>query len=130
MNEDEILNSVKDYVGVSSQDTAFDQEILLHINLAFSTLFEIGVGSSTPIKLEEKDTKWLDLFSDYESCLGFIKEYTYMKVRVLFDPPTNSSVFDSMKSLITELEWRIQTYIEDFYTEEEKDTDDGSDDDV
>lgn len=120
MNEEVILDSIKDYVGVSSQDTAFDQELLLHINLAFSTLFEIGVGSSAPIKIEEPGSTWLDLFSDYEEILGFIKEYTYLKVRVLFDPPTNNSVFDSMKALITELEWRIQTYIEGFYIEKEK----------
>lgn len=115
MNDDGILTSVKDYLGVSSQDMVFDNEILLHINLAFSTLFEIGVGVTTPIKLENSEDKWTDLFSDYNDCLEFIKEYTYLKVRVLFDPPTNSSVFDSMNSLIKELEWRIQTFIEGFY---------------
>lgn len=120
MNDDGILNSIKDYVGVSPADNAFDQELILHINLTFSTLFEIGVGSNAPISIQTGDETWSDLFSDYEECLGFIKEYTYLKVRTLFDPPTNGSVFDSMKSLIAESEWRIQTYIEGFYKDEEK----------
>lgn len=122
MENDSILSSIKDNVGISEQDTAFDNEILLHINLAFSTLFEIGVGNDIPIRVENKESTWSDLFSDYDGCIGFIKEYTYLKVRTLFDPPTNSVVFESMKNLMTELEWRIRTFIEGLYIKEEKDT--------
>ena len=39
--------------------------------------------------------------------LNDIKSYVYLKVRLLFDPPSSSSVSDSMRNMISELEWRI-----------------------
>ncbi len=36
-----------------------------------------------------------------------VREYIYLKVRCVFDPPTSSSVADAMKKSMDELEWRL-----------------------
>ena len=36
----------------------------------------------------------------------------YMKVRMLFDPPTTTVVADSMNRMISELEWRLNVEAE------------------
>lgn len=127
VHEETILESIRDYVGVQKDIDAFDKELILHINSAFSTLFQIGVGKDRPYRLEECST-WFGLFSEYEEELDLIKEYTFLKVKLLFDPPTNSSLLESLKSVINEIEYRIELQIEGIFEEdsyyEEKETDD------
>lgn len=111
--EDSILFSVKKLLGIADQDTAFDQDILININATFSTLYQIGVGKEDEhyVVLGEKDT-WKEVFKDRLDLVDFIKLYTYLKVRLVFDPPTSSFVLDSLKKQVDELEWRIQIQAE------------------
>lgn len=127
VQEETILESIRDYVGVQKDIDAFDKELILHVNSAFSTLFQIGVGKDKPYRLDEHST-WSGLFSEYEEELDFIKEYTYLKVKLLFDPPTNSSLLESLKGVINETEYRIELQIEGIFkddSDEEKDCLDG-----
>ena len=39
-----------------------------------------------------------------------VKTYIYLKVRLMFDPPTSGVLIDSMNNMISELEWRL--YVE------------------
>ena len=41
-----------------------------------------------------------------------VKTYIYMKVRLIFDPPTISSVIDAYKNQIAELEWRLNVAVD------------------
>ena len=41
-----------------------------------------------------------------------IKMNVYTKVRLLFDPPSNSFLIDSMKKICDEFEWRLNVAIE------------------
>lgn len=127
IKEETILESIRDYVGIQKDLDAFDQELVLHINSSFSTLFQIGVGKDKPYRLE-KDSTWSDLFSEYDDELDLIKEYVFLKVKILFDPPTNSSLLESLKSVVNETEYRIELQIEGIFKEdsdEEKDEDYG-----
>ena len=36
-----------------------------------------------------------------------IKTYIYLKVRLVFDPPSSSALLESINRTIAELEWRI-----------------------
>lgn len=118
--DDSILISLKDYLGVSDIDKAFDNELILHINTAFSNIFQIGVDNQhLPVRIETGEEKWSDLFSDFSQELSFIKEYTFLKVRLLFDPPTNSSLLDSLTKLIQESEYRLQIQLEGFFKEDD-----------
>ena len=36
-----------------------------------------------------------------------VKSYMYLKVGLLFDPPTSSNVLEARNRLVSELEWRL-----------------------
>lgn len=118
--EESIIDSIKGYIGVSNVDNAFDQDIVLHINSTFSTLYQLGVSNkNTPFRVcKDCDISWYEMFADYPNCVEFIKEYTYLKVRLLFDPPTNSSLLESLKQSIQETEYRILLEAEGCFDDE------------
>lgn len=110
--EESILLSIKKLLGIDSNYPAFDQDIILHINSVISVLSQIGVGIlGRPLIITGEEEKWTDLIG-YADDLELIKTYIYMRVRMMFDPPTSSAVMDSLKSTITELEWRISVQVD------------------
>jgi hypothetical protein len=111
--EENILNSIKKLLGIPEDYTAFDQDIMIHINSVFMILSELGVGPSNGYSLKDGTEKWGDFISDDENLEG-IKTYIYMKVKTIFDPPLNSAVLASMKELISEFEWRINNEAEGY----------------
>lgn len=111
--EENILNSIKKLLGIPEDYTAFDQDIMIHINSVFMILSELGVGPSNGYSLKDGTEKWGDFISDDENLEG-IKTYVYMKVKTIFDPPLNSAVLASMKELINEFEWRINNEAEGY----------------
>lgn len=118
--EENILNSIKEVVGINSCDKAFDTDIKLHINTSFSTLFQLGIGEKVPYRLDDVHSTWESMFSDYNDLLPFIKEYTFLKVKLLFDPPTHSSILDALKKEINEIEYRIIMQLETFKDDEDE----------
>lgn len=102
---DSILTSVKSYLGHQAADTSFDADILMAINAVLFTLPQLGVGPENPFVVTSDSQKWTDLLG--EDPVGGVREYVNMKVRMLFDPPTNTYVMEALKSSIEELEWRL-----------------------
>ena len=111
--EENILNSIKKLLGIPEDYTAFDQDIMIHINSVFMILSELGVGPSNGYSLKDGTEKWGNFISDDKNLEG-IKTYVYMKVKTIFDPPLNSAVLASMKELISEFEWRINNEAEGY----------------
>ena len=105
--EESILKSVKKLLNVPSDLDVFDQDIIMHINSVFSLLHQLGVGPEEDLQIEDDTAEWSDFFV-YED-LNMIRSYTFLRVRMLFDPPTMSFLLDSMKQQIQEFEWRIST---------------------
>lgn len=97
-----ILDDTKKALGIVPGYDAFDDQILMHINTARMELTQIGAKCSDVI---EKDTGW-DVFAEIED-QSAIKSYIAMKVRLIFDPPSNSFVVTSYQKLIEEAAWRI-----------------------
>lgn len=110
--DDTILGSVKKLLGISEKDEAFDLDIVININSVFSTLYQIGVGEEEHPYIMDGTSTWGEVFSNRTDLVDFIKLYTYLKVRVIFDPPTSSFVLDALNKQIQELEWRIQIQAE------------------
>lgn len=127
--EESILKTIKDMLGICDEDTAFDNDVLVNINAVFSTLYQVGVGDETHYYIIDEKSTWKGTFVDEEDLIDFIKLYTYMKVRLIFDPPTNSSIMEALKAQINEIEYRIllqadpHRYFED--NEEYPDDEDG-----
>lgn len=111
MLEASILNTIKKLIGVDPEYDVFDQDILVHINSALSTLTQIGAGPANGLFVEDETAKWSDFFT--EAGLNPIKSYVYLRVRMMFDPPSSSFVLTSYKEQIKELEWRINVEADD-----------------
>lgn len=110
MNES-ILTTIKKLLGVPEDYEHFDMDITIHINSAFMILNQLGVGPSNGFSISDKTAVWSDFVSDNKK-FEAIKSYVYMKVRLLFDPPTNSSVMECMNRMINEMEWRLNSEAE------------------
>lgn len=110
MNES-ILTTVKKLLGVPENYEHFDTDIIIHINSVFMILNQLGVGPSDGFSISDKTSVWSDFVSDNKK-FEAIKSYVYMKVRLLFDPPTNSSVMECMNRIINEMEWRLNSEAE------------------
>lgn len=110
--EDSILISIKGMLGIDKDTDCFDQEIIVFINSVFSTLYQIGFDPAKNYRVESVESKWADIINNDADLVDLVKPYVYMKVRLLFDPPTSSFVLESLRKEAEELQWRIQAQAE------------------
>lgn len=109
--EESILTSTKKILGISQDYSAFDLDIITHINSTFSTLNQLGVGPSDGFAIESAEAVWEDLGVPLAQ-LRMIKSYVYLKVRLIFDPPTTSFLLEAINKQIEEHEQRISWFRE------------------
>jgi len=102
-----ILTSTKKMLGIAEEYDYFDKDIIMHINSVFLNLTQIGVGPEEGFLIEDDTSEWTDFIGDVAQ-LQAVKSYMYLKVRLLFDPPLNSAVLESMNRMIAEYEWRLR----------------------
>ena len=103
-----ILTSIKLLLGITEDYEAFDQQILAHINSVFMILTQLGVGPPDGFMITSKVDTWKEFISD-EKKMQLVKSYMYLKVKMLFDPPSSSAVIDSTNRMINEFEWRLNS---------------------
>lgn len=101
-----ILLSIKKLLGIEESYEAFDVDIQIHINSAFSTLHQLGVGPVEGFYITGKEETWEDFIQE-KANIEQVKSYVYIKVRLLFDPPSNSFALDSLANQAKEFEWRL-----------------------
>jgi hypothetical protein len=101
-----ILLSIKKLLGLDESYEAFDEDIKIYINSVLATLPQLGVGPSSGFSIDGRQQTWDELL-DNDARLNFVRSYVYLKVRLLFDPPTSSYAIDAINKQISELEWRI-----------------------
>lgn len=121
--ETSILNSTKKVLGIAQDYTVFDEDIIMHINTAFSTLTQLGVGPPEGFMIEDATAVWSDFIPDYpvdpEGPTGddfqynSVKSYVFLKVSMLFDPPQTSYLITAKEKQIQELEWRLNVHREE-----------------
>jgi len=105
--EQSILKSTKKILGVGDDDTSFDLDIITHINSAFSTLTDLGVGPETGFTIEDDTAEWDSYLSDDLAKLSKVKTVVYLQVKLIFDPPTSGYLLDTTKQLLQEAQWRL-----------------------
>jgi hypothetical protein len=108
---DSILISTKKILGIDADYTAFDPDIITHINTVFFNLNQLGLGPVDGFMIEDTDDTW-DAFLGTDLNLNAVKTYVYLRVRLLFDPPTTSYHIAAIKEQIQELEWRLSSHRE------------------
>ena len=108
---DEILESVKLMLGIQKDYTAFDPQLLLHINSVFTILNQLGVGPKESF-IADANSTWDEFLVGDSISLDLVKADMYQRVRLLFDPPTSSFVLDSLNKQIQEYEWRLNVFVD------------------
>lgn len=105
-----ILTSIKKLLGIDNKYEHFDPDIIMHINSVLMILNQLGVGPDEGFSIEDERATWEDFVPgmDFEA----VKTYIYLKVKLVFDPPQNSTVIESIKQTISELEWRLNVAAE------------------
>ena len=101
-----ILTSTKKVLGIDEGYTAFDIDIIMHINSVFNTLTDLGIGPAEGFMITDKTAEWGD-FIGSDVNLNSVKTYTFLSVRLIFDPPQTSHAMGAMKEQIKEHEWRL-----------------------
>lgn len=100
-----ILQSIKQMLGIHESYTHFDSTIVMHINSVFTILNQMGIGPEEGCFITDDSEEWQDYIT--KANMNMVKTYMYLKVRLLFDPPQNGALMDSINRNISELEWRL-----------------------
>lgn len=106
-----ILTGTKLSLGITEDNTDFDEILIVHINTVLNILTQLGVGPSDGFLISDASTQWEDLL-EKSKLLDLTKTYMSMKVRMMFDPPTSSSVAEAYNRMISELEYRINIIVD------------------
>lgn len=101
-----ILDDVKTTLDFASEeDTGFDSRLLLEIDGALGTLSQLT--NVHPEVEVTKETKWDQLLhSSDKHLLRLVKQFIYISVRLVFDPPTGS-VLTTLTTSLNTLSHRI-----------------------
>lgn len=110
-----ILTSIKKMLGIGEEYAHFDADIIFHINSALMTLSQLGVGQED-FYITTDEQLWEDYLGESKK-LEAVKSYIYLRVKMLFDPPANSTLVEAMKQQIDEFEWRLNVQAESTETE-------------
>ena len=104
---DSILKTIKEMLGPSTEDTAFDTDIIIHINSVFADLHLLGVGPKEVFSITDELETWNDFLGEsktYES----VKTYVYQRVKLLFDADSlSSTAVSAMERSIERFEWGL-----------------------
>lgn len=112
MNEKSILTSIKKLLGIEEEYEQFDMDVIIHINTAFSVLQQLGVGPRKGFRITGSEQTWSDFVDVSDSSMDLVKNYIYMKVKLIFDPPASSTNIETYNKLISEYEWRLYSSAE------------------
>jgi hypothetical protein len=104
--EESILLSTKKILGLESEYTPFDLDVITHINAAFSILNQLGIGPEEGYFISDETNLWTEFVAP-ENQLNLVKTYVFLKVRILFDPPSTSFLLETYDNQIKEYEWRL-----------------------
>jgi len=101
-----ILDSVKAALDLEEDNVDFDVPIIMHINSAFATLWQIGLGPSAGYEIEDSDATW-DAFYGTSKRYNAIRTYVCLFVKNLFDPPQTAHHARAMEENLRQHEWRL-----------------------
>ena len=93
-------------LGIDSEDTNFDRELVIYINGALMIINQLGVGPDG-YSIRDKTNTWNEFLVE-RTDLELIKTAIYLRVRLIFDPPQNSFLVNAIKDQISEYDWRIE----------------------
>lgn len=124
LNDDSIFLSIKKMLGLAEDYNIFDTDIVIHINSAIAILTQLGVGPTNGFRIVDETETWNDFLGEDVDLVAEVKDYIFLKVKMIFDPPSSSVIMDSIQRMINEYEWRLNITV-DPYVEEVEESDNG-----
>lgn len=109
---DSILITIKKMLGIDAEDDSFDMDIIVIINSIIPSLTQMGIGPSKGYVVLSSENLWSDYLKDNVINLEGIKTYIFLKTKLVFDPPANSTMIEAYNKMISELEWRMMLNVE------------------
>lgn len=109
--QESILSSIKKMLGIAEDYKHFDADIIMHINTVLMVLMQLGVGPVAGFSISDDTAVWGDFLSSSKQ-LEAVKSYIYLRVKMLFDPPTSGTVIQSTENLISELAFRLNVEVD------------------
>lgn len=104
--EPSILKTIRKMIGPSASYEVFDTDLIIDINSAFSRLSQLGVGQRPPFKIHGETETWTDFMA--EDMPEEVKQYIYLKTRMIFETPSSSIVTNALQAQIDMLEWTLK----------------------
>lgn len=98
-----ILDDVKKLLSIDPSYTAFDLDVMMHINTVFTGLSALGIGPAGGFMITDNTATW-DSYIGTDLDLNSVKTYIVMRVRMIFDPPVIAAVIEAYKAEIEKLE--------------------------
>lgn len=105
--EQSILKSTKQILGISPDDDSFDLDIITHINSAFFTLHQLGIGPVEGFAIEDDQAVWDDFITGDILQVNQAKTCVRLRVRLAFDPPATTFHLSALEKQLEECEWRL-----------------------
>ena len=102
---DSILDTIKKELGLEPDYLHFDTDIVNAINGAFYILWTLGIGPTLPFRIEDNTSVWSDFAGPGLSDLA--RWDIALRVRLVFDPPSNSALIENIRKSIDEYEFRM-----------------------
>lgn len=109
--EESILLTIKDMLGIEPGYKHFDKTLIVFINMALNVLNQLGVGPDETLEIIDENDIWSDLTDD-DTNLAMCKQFIFIKVKLGFDPPLNSSLIQMYERQLNELAWRLNVEVD------------------
>lgn len=106
-----ILSDVKKFNQIPEWDDGFDDVLIMNINMALMQLAQLGVGPPGGVTVENGDETWMSVVEGSKE-FEAVKVFVCLKVKMVFDPPSSSTVAEAYNNTLAELEWRLREQAE------------------
>lgn len=108
--EESILTTIKEGLGIVDEYTAFDNQIIMHINSVFMILNQIGIGPDSGFMIQDKADAWSEFIKEEDwdgELFNLVRTYVTLKVKMIWDPPSSNVVSEVYQKQIEEFEYRL-----------------------
>lgn len=107
---DSILITIKHMLGIEAEYDHFDNDIILGINSAFFSLHQLGIGpEEQPYSIDGAVETWHDFSVDIGK-FNAVKQYVFLKTKMVFDPPLSGTLIGEYNNQLAELAWRLTAH--------------------
>ena len=105
-----VLLSMMGRLGLSEDDVEYGEDVLQGINGAIVALTQVGVGPPKGFRVTDETATWSD-FTGNIFLLDVVKDYVYLKTKLVFDPP-NGGALEAYNKVADEALWRCKLTVE------------------